>query len=77
MDCYYCTDPARGIDEDGLPTCGADTCMLIVAPLPVAGECAYVGRLKITNIALFHNTLSKGLGRRRAYGYGLLSISEG
>ena len=40
-------------------------------------ECAYIGRLKITNIALFHNTLSKGLGRRRAYGYGLLSISEG
>lgn len=36
--CDYCTDPPKGIDEDNNPTCGDETCALVVSPLPEVSE---------------------------------------
>ena len=42
MICSFCSDKATGYNEDGEPTCGADTCEPVVSPLPrvieVSGE---------------------------------------
>jgi hypothetical protein len=42
MNCSYCSDPAKGYDADGEPTCGSPTCEPVATPLPrvieVSGE---------------------------------------
>lgn len=35
MHCAYCSDEARGVDEDGEPTCGAESCTPMTGPLPL------------------------------------------
>lgn len=34
MDCAYCSDVAKGYDEEGEPTCGAESCAPVTAPFP-------------------------------------------
>lgn len=39
MECSYCSDDARGIDEDGEATCGnEDTCTVVCSALPAVVE---------------------------------------
>ena len=37
--CAYCSDLAVGVDGDGEYTCGADTCIPCIGPLPRVIEC--------------------------------------
>lgn len=38
MRCAWCTDDAKGVDEDGENTCGASSCMKIEALMPRVSE---------------------------------------